>query len=77
MSRSLNIETSIYNTCHWQHVPKASISHSNQCSRAVQVINKGTADNYVVICMVPSIAAEILLSGFEICSPGYCTCILD
>lgn len=54
-------------------VPKASISYSNQCSRTFQVINKRTGDNYAVICMAPGIAAEIVMSGFEICCPDYWT----
>lgn len=54
-------------------VPKASISHPNQCSRTFQVINKRTGDHYVVTSMVPSIATEIVLSGFEICCPDYWT----
>lgn len=51
--------------------PKTRISHSNQCSRSFKVINKITGDNCAAICMVPSISAEIVLSGFEICCPDY------
>jgi len=54
-------------------VPKGGLSHSNQCSRTFQVINKRTGDNYAFICMVPSIVAEIVLSGFEICCLDYWT----